>query len=85
MEFVKIKRGEKTKAPVFRRCCHSNGMQTHKTIEVGDHILVVGEVVNAIKFKDEAPIFLCWNIHGECSQILVYHTQGKRKVIYISY
>ncbi|MEM3659805.1 MAG: flavin reductase family protein [Thermoproteota archaeon] len=27
-----------------------------KTVEAGDHVLVIGEVVNALKFSDEQPI-----------------------------
>lgn len=52
---VKFRKGEKTKAPVLEEAVIAVECRLVKTVEVGDHILVVGEVVNAIKFSDEPP------------------------------
>ncbi|MEM2051064.1 MAG: flavin reductase [Thermoproteota archaeon] len=52
---VKARRGEKTRAPVLEDAVIAVECRLVKTVEAGDHILVVGEVVNAIKFSDEPP------------------------------
>jgi flavin reductase (DIM6/NTAB) family NADH-FMN oxidoreductase RutF len=52
---VKFRRGEKTRAPVLEDAVITVECKLVKTVEAGDHILVVGEVVNAIKFSDEPP------------------------------
>jgi len=55
---VKIRRGEKTRAPVLEDSIVAMECKLVKTVEAGDHVLVVGEVVNAIKFLDETPSIL---------------------------
>ncbi|MEM2087560.1 MAG: flavin reductase family protein [Thermoproteota archaeon] len=52
---VKFRKGEKTKAPVLEDAVIAIECKLVKTVETGDHILVVGEVVNATKFSDETP------------------------------
>lgn len=53
---VKARRGEETGAPILEDATVALECRLVKTVEAGDHVLVIGEVVNALKFSDEQPI-----------------------------
>jgi len=55
---VKARKGGKTRAPILEDATVSLECRLVKTVEAGDHVLVVGEVVNAFKFSDEQPLVL---------------------------
>jgi len=53
---VKARRGEKTVVPLLEEATVALECKLVKTVEAGDHVLVIGEVVNALKFSEEQPI-----------------------------
>lgn len=53
---VRARKGEKTSVPILEDAAVSLECRLVKTVEAGDHVLVVGEVVNAFKFSDEQPL-----------------------------
>lgn len=53
---VKARRGEKTRVPILEDAALTLECRLVKTVEAGDHVLAIGEVVNALKFSDEQPV-----------------------------
>jgi flavin reductase (DIM6/NTAB) family NADH-FMN oxidoreductase RutF len=63
---VRFGKAESIKAPVIEDSTVALECRLVKTVEVGDHVLVVGEVVGATKFSEEEPLVF---IYGGSARI----------------
>ncbi|RLF05208.1 MAG: hypothetical protein DRK00_05025 [Thermoprotei archaeon] len=57
---VKVGLAKSVKAPILKDAVAALECKIVKMVETGDHILVMGEVVDAAKLRDEDPIMFLY-------------------------